>query len=182
MYKILIMDLFTRISIDGSMTLAFFVFGYYLGKSGIVENINHYATFRKVISSITLFLTAMLIYKLCHANIIVWRIAVLWGAIALSLTFIYLFNHLKVYLTFMVSYGKLGLTNYSTQYIVGTLMVLYLFIPFKFSIEYVFLGGIGLYIIQTLFAVLWMKYHRYGPLEWIWRIATNRKYISNRLM
>ena len=181
MPMILILDFFTRLSIDGSMTLAFFVFGYYLGKSGIIENIDRYATLKKAGGTLFLFILAMLAYKFCHANIIIWRIAVLLGALALSLSFIWLFNHHKKHLMFMINYGKLGLTNYSTQYILGTLMVLYIAIPMRLSIEYVFLLGVGLYTLQATFATLWMKRHRYGPLEWIWRIATNRNYESNRL-
>lgn len=179
-YQSLLTDLYIRITVDGTATLACFMWGYYLGKSGIIDIIDDSITYKKLILSILLFIASLFIYKFSNYNIIIWKISVIIGAVALSITMIFTYNNIKPLLSFMSKYGKLGLTHYSSQYIIGTLMVLYIAIPSRFSIEYVFVLGIGLYSLQTLFSLWWIKKHRYGPLEWVWRIATNLKYESNK--
>lgn len=179
MNHILLLDVSTRLYIDGPMTLAYFVLGYYLGRSGIIDSIDNHATLKKTATWFSLFMLSLLLYKITEYNQIIWRVSIPIGATALSLAFIYLFNRFKPYLGFTIKYGRLGLTNYSSQYIFGTIMILYIAIPTKISIEYVFLLGICLFTFQCIFAVYWTKKHRFGPLEWLWRIATNRHYIPN---
>ena len=36
--------------------------------------------------------------------------------------------------------------------------------------------GIGFFIIQIILSTIWLKYFNYGPLEWLWRSATYRKW------
>jgi uncharacterized protein len=31
--------------------------------------------------------------------------------------------------------------------------------------------GIGVYILQIVFSVYWLRYFLYGPVEWLWRSA-----------
>ncbi len=74
----------------------------------------------------------------------------------------------------IIPYGKMSLTNYITQSIIGSL----LFYNWGFAlhkelgITYSFLLGILLFIIQYNFCKFWMKHHKQGPLEYIWKKAT----------
>ena len=176
MSNILISDLCGRICIDSTMTLSCFFFGFYLGKSGVIDNIRRYTTIRNCLLTTCLFAASLLAYRLSNYHSVIWRFSVLIGSISLALDFIWLFNHLPQPLAPMTRYGRLGLTNYSSQYIIGTIMVLYIAIPMKLSIEYVFLMGMALYLLQTMFAHIWTSHFKYGPLEWLWRVATNMKY------
>nr|WP_298369463.1 DUF418 domain-containing protein [uncultured Lutibacter sp.] len=38
-----------------------------------------------------------------------------------------------------------------------------------------FLTAIMVFAFQILFSKIWLKYFRFGPLEWIWRCLTYRK-------
>jgi uncharacterized protein len=41
--------------------------------------------------------------------------------------------------------------------------------------------GLGLWAGQMLFANLWFRYFRYGPLEWLWRALTQLRFdLPNR--
>lgn len=74
----------------------------------------------------------------------------------------------------LVPYGKMSLTNYLTQSIVGT------FIYFGYGLGlYKYLGvtasfgvGILLFILQLGFCHWWLKNHKQGPFEGAWRKAT----------
>lgn len=67
------------------------------------------------------------------------------------------------------SYGRMALTNYVSQtifiYAAGNL-----FTPITY-VKSLFIC-IAIYIIQFIFTVIWLRYFRFGPLEWIWRMAT----------
>ena len=77
-------------------------------------------------------------------------------------------------LTVFVSYGKMALTNYFVQSIIGT------FIFFGWGLghlgtipnSYAFLLSLFIIALQVVFSKLWLSYFAYGPLEWLWRSAT----------
>lgn len=71
-------------------------------------------------------------------------------------------------------YGKMTLTNYISQSIVGS-FIFYnwgLGLHNKLCITYSFLLGIVLFLLQYSFSCWWMKKHKHGPLEYIWKKLT----------
>ncbi|MDF2454965.1 MAG: hypothetical protein K0R51_958 [Cytophagaceae bacterium] len=76
--------------------------------------------------------------------------------------------------TVLASYGKMSLTNYFLQPLIG--------VPFFYGfglsmyqlcgVTLSLLFGIVLLILQMLFSSYWMKRYHYGPLEWLWRALT----------
>jgi len=71
-------------------------------------------------------------------------------------------------------YGKMSLTNYVSQSILGALIYfpvgLYLAPYCGYTVS--LLIGIGLVILQVIFCKWWLKTHKYGPLEYIWHKLT----------
>jgi uncharacterized protein len=74
----------------------------------------------------------------------------------------------------MTAYGKMSLTNYITQSIIGSMLYynwgfgLHKYLGITAS----FLVGILLFIIQLAFCRWWMSRHSHGPLEYLWKRAT----------
>ncbi len=71
-------------------------------------------------------------------------------------------------------YGKMTLTSYIMQSIVGS-MLFYNWgfgLHNKLGVTYSFLLGIVLFLLQYLFCYWWMKHHKHGPLEYIWKKLT----------
>ena len=74
----------------------------------------------------------------------------------------------------LVPYGKMSLTNYLTQSLVGS------FLYFGYGLAlYDDLGttssftvGVGLFLLQLGFCHWWLRHHQHGPFEAIWRKAT----------
>ena len=73
--------------------------------------------------------------------------------------------------------GRMACTNYLSQSVIGIL--LFYGIGFGLGNRVGLLGteliALGVYAFQIGFSSLWMRYFRYGPVEWIWRMLTYGK-------
>jgi uncharacterized membrane protein YeiB len=70
------------------------------------------------------------------------------------------------------SYGRMALTNYVSQtaFILLAGKVLHLFNHITY-IQSLYLC-IAIYVIQLIFSTIWLRFFKYGPLEWFWRLVT----------
>ena len=77
-------------------------------------------------------------------------------------------------LTYFIPYGRMALTNYVLQSLIGT------FIFYGWGMQlvgelrntYTFLIAILLVLVQILISKWWMQHFYYGPFEWLWRSLT----------
>lgn len=71
-------------------------------------------------------------------------------------------------------YGKMTLTNYIMQSLIGSALFYNwgLGLHNKLGVTYSFLLGIVLFLLQYSFSCWWMKNHKHGPLEYIWKKLT----------
>lgn len=77
-------------------------------------------------------------------------------------------------------YGKMALSNYILQSIIGT-AIFYgwgLGLLGQLHDTYTFLFCFVIIFIQIRFSVWWLSVCQYGPLEWLWRCATYFKVVS----
>jgi uncharacterized protein len=91
--------------------------------------------------------------------------------------FFYQTEILKKVLSILAPCGRMSLTLYVFQSIV--------FIPFFYGFglgaysyigqAYSFVTGVVFWVVQIFFAHYWFRRYYYGPLEWMWRSATNLK-------
>ncbi|WP_026576623.1 DUF418 domain-containing protein [Bacillus sp. UNC438CL73TsuS30] len=72
-------------------------------------------------------------------------------------------------------YGRMSLSNYVSQtvfiLVVGKAFDMYRHITYLHTL-YICLV---IYFIQLLFSAVWLRCFQYGPLEWIWRLATYKE-------
>lgn len=74
----------------------------------------------------------------------------------------------------IIPYGKMSLTNYIMQSVIGSM----LFYNWGFAlhddlgITASSLVGIGIFVLQLAFCRWWMRSHQHGPLEYLWKRAT----------
>lgn len=169
--RMFVPDLFT--------TLSFFVFGYALWRSGAIARIGSPET-RGKRAVVCLLLAGVVCVAL---RVVVGTVGVgalkpvstLSEALLYSLLFIFICKYLpRRAAGALASYGRLGLTNYSVQNICGPLAVIAIALPLKLPFYAVFCGAVVFYILQTVFAVVWLRRHKYGPWEWLWRWLTER--------
>lgn len=88
--------------------------------------------------------------------------------------FLFYVTSLSRLFRFLMPYGRMSLTNYITQSMVGA----FLFYNWGLSLHDD-LGitasvcvGVAIFALQLLFCRVWMKHHTHGPLEYLWRKGT----------
>ena len=78
--------------------------------------------------------------------------------------------------------GRMACTNYLGQSLIG--IIIFYGIGFglggKVGLPATELIALGVYAFQIVFSIVWMKYFRYGPVEWIWRMLTYGKRLQLR--
>jgi uncharacterized protein len=84
----------------------------------------------------------------------------------------------KKILSVLAPVGKMAFSNYILQSLAGNFVFLAPGLgyggqvgPFWYTIF-----GVGFFIIQIILSTIWLKYFNYGPLEWLWRSATYKKW------
>ncbi len=81
------------------------------------------------------------------------------------------------------SYGRMSLTSYIGQTFLG-IIAFYPIIGFayfgKLSLEHIYYVGAIILATQLLFSMLWFQWFRFGPIEWLWRCATYKKWFPIR--
>ncbi len=84
----------------------------------------------------------------------------------------------KRYLLLLAPVGKMAFSNYIIQSLVGNFVFLGAGLGLMGKIGPVWYTafGIGFFIIQIIYSTVWLKYFNFGPLEWLWRSATYKKW------
>ncbi|MGK4064618.1 DUF418 domain-containing protein [Rothia sp. HC945] len=83
-------------------------------------------------------------------------------------------------LSFLRFYGRMAFSNYLGQTVL-CVVILPLFTAHGYISAPAGLGIWAAIIVgQCVFSMLWLRYFRYGPLEWIWRCGTYMKFAPLR--
>ncbi len=93
-----------------------------------------------------------------------------------------LLNSGHKYLSIFAPVGQMAMSNYIFQTIIS-ILIFYgvgLGLAFKTPLWQVLLIVLLIYLLQIIFSTVWLRHFRFGPLEWLWRMMTYQKYISNR--
>ncbi|MDR0823775.1 MAG: DUF418 domain-containing protein [Prevotella sp.] len=96
------------------------------------------------------------------------------GILFTGVILVYYLTTFRCVLQRLAPYGRMSLTNYLSQSLIGG----FLFYNWGLGlyrhtgITVCFLMGIGMFLVQFFFCRWWLRSHRRGPLEWLWRKAT----------
>ncbi len=181
----------------GYLTFGFFLLGLLIGKINFFQN---YMTYKKelrkgLIWSIVLFLVSggimagLFIIASDSGTTPIsfdnWLTIVAMTAYDLSntfMTFILIFAFILIFMKvkgerFLLKfapYGRMALTNYIMQSIIGTFILYGWGMGYIGELRNIYTFGIGilLIIVQMLISKWWLHKFRYGPLEWLWRSLT----------
>lgn len=112
-----------------------------------------------------------------HYRMRYWLIlsTMLW--IVSSFCWLYVSGKLKAFFAHLAIIGKMTLTNYMVQNLIGLLV----FSGFGLGywntkpLWFYLLLAVVVYTIQIYFSKWWLSMYNYGPIEWVWRQLSYRK-------
>ncbi|MBF7025239.1 DUF418 domain-containing protein [Staphylococcus kloosii] len=76
-------------------------------------------------------------------------------------------------------YGRMALTNYIGQTLLIWAVML-MFNKHQVNITDTLFICVIIYILQLIASTIWLKFFKYGPLEYIWRVGTYMKLFNNK--
>jgi uncharacterized protein len=108
------------------------------------------------------------------------RIYLYWSSLFMSLGYIggfmllFKINSLKNIMKYFAAVGKMALSNYILQSIIGSLLFNGFGLNWFGNKSYGELGltVVGIWLFQIVFSSWWLRRYNYGPLEWLWRSLT----------
>jgi uncharacterized protein len=176
--------------------IALFIVGLILGKKRFFENIKTKSKWLMIVLLISIALIILLINLNSNLQTIdlaklqkeflntiltsIINLAATSGVISLVTLLYTRFKSLYIFKLFS-SYGKMSLTNYIVQAVIGVI----LFYDFGFGL-YKYLGstwsiilGVLIFLVQAMISKYWNDKYKYGPLEWLWRCSTNLDFSIN---
>ena len=178
------------------VAISMFLLGLYLGKNKVYASLNTYIRSIKntmlVLAIITngyrlLFLFVFPDFE-CYFNAVYRPIFI--KLMVLSDIFMGLFylwvigwlwynTKLKAMLSPLKYVGRMALTNYILQSIIG--LILFTSVGFRLyerlSPSETLMTAILVFIGQVLLSKFWLTYFQFGPLEWIWRFLTYEEFL-----
>ncbi|HQY10979.1 MAG TPA: DUF418 domain-containing protein [Ferruginibacter sp.] len=177
--------------------LGMFLIGYVLGRSDFYKNIGpHKKTVYWIIGiGLALGLPANYFLADYMSNHMgeYWQlktkglyqtIAYALGVVPLSLAYVGLFmlsfqrTAGKKILSVLAPVGKMAFSNYILHSLIGNFVFLGAGLDYMGQVGPVYysLFGIAVFIVQIILSKTWLKYFNYGPVEWVWRSATYKKW------
>ena len=182
------------------MYFPIFLVGYWLIAGGIITNADKYSQQFKVLAWVGT-LTGLLI-TVASLHIIQAPVAIDTTYVIKSAQSLFIFSQFLVaagYLGILVSIyqipkwqrrldhlaplGRMALTNY----LMHSIILSFIFYGYGFGMfgeisrAPQMLMVVAIIIFQLIFSDLWLKYFRFGPLEWLWRCITYNKIQPMRL-
>jgi uncharacterized protein len=177
--------------------LGMFLIGYALGRSDFYKNIVQHK--KKVYIIIAAGLLIGLPANFYLARYMTYFMGDYWnlkakglyqtifyalGVVPLALAYVGLFmlsfqnTAGKKILAVFAPVGKMAFSNYILQSLTGNFVFLGAGLGYMGQVGpfWYTLLGIGFFIIQVILSTVWLNYFNYGPLEWLWRSATYKKW------
>ena len=172
--------------------LGLFLFGLYIGRNKIYARLDENRTILKKIRFYG-FLWGLPVSCLFAWNelnhhpmgLVVSSVIYAVSVIPLSLAYIstlclwYIRHKDSRFFSIIAAPGRMALTNYIGQSVIG--IIIFYGVGFEMALiglVHTEMIAVGVFMFQILFSNVWLRYFRFGPLEWIWRMATYGKSIQ----
>ncbi|TCM67037.1 uncharacterized protein EC844_11078 [Acinetobacter calcoaceticus] len=181
---------------QGSVAFAMFCIGLVAGRRQLFLHLERYQPYLPMLLyagfGLGLPIAVVLGYSVhlqdnFSLRLIIWNFSV-WSSPLLAATYmliiikLYQTGRLSIIMNLLASAGRMALTNYILQSVICT----YIF----FGVGLGWMGQVTpsqtvlivvtIFISQCLLSQIWLRYFRYGPLEWLLRSLTHLKFPSPR--
>lgn len=177
--------------------LGMFLIGYVIGRSDFYKNILRYKKLLFWVVTIGLVIGLPANYFLAHymstaegdyytlkTKGLYSTIVYALGVAPLAMAYVGLFMLVfqtgpgKKFLSVLAPVGKMAFSNYIFQTLAANFVFLHAGLGLMGTIGPVYytLFGVLFFILQIIISTIWLRYFNYGPVEWLWRSATYKKW------
>lgn len=166
-------------------TAALFIFGLLIGRRGLFLEEKHFAWGRILAVGLIAFfplygLSNMLPGYIENRNVLRPLLLIINSLhkfafmliLVSGIIFAFYDTRMKKTLMGLAPYGRMSLTNYVTQSIVGSALYYHWGLFLRLGTTESLALGIVLFLLQLAFCRWWMKSHTHGPLEYVWKRLT----------
>jgi uncharacterized protein len=200
MFQFLVQGAYERMTefIDGNRyfkVLGLFVLGFYIGRNRLYARLEEIRPLLRKVLTVGLVVGLPLSFVYSHSCMMhhPWGLTIhtaLYTFSVFPLAFGYVAAIVLAYLRFgetsmtrfFAAPGRMALSCYIWQTLVG--IVLFYGVGFGFGahigLVWVLFITLAVYLVEVLFAHLWLRFFQFGPLEWIWRMLTYGRYLKLR--
>lgn len=179
--------------VDGNRyfkVMGLFILGFYIGRRRMYADLeNHKRLLRKTaITGFTIGFPLSLVYAWSAVNghplgtpmhDILYLVSVYPMGLAYmsALCPIYLRSRNGAFWRWMAAPGRMALTNYIGQSVIGMFLFygIGMGLGASFGLTQTEITALCVFVFQVLLSSLWLRYCQFGPLEWIWRMLNYGK-------
>ena len=97
------------------------------------------------------------------------RLRDLFGAMSYALLFLCIYEQVGKYLSWLEAYGKLGLTNYCLQDILGVVFMTTIFVKGEYSFTFMLFFFIGVYFLLLLFIFQVLRLPEFPTIKFVFQ-------------
>lgn len=177
--------------------LGMFLIGYVIGRSDFYKNIEQHRklVYTIIVAGLLIGLPAnfflakqmqdhMRDYFELKMNGWYQTIAYALGVVPLALAYVGIFMLLfktttgKKTMSLVAPAGKMAFSNYIMQSLIGNFVFLGAGLGYMWKVGPVYytIFGAFVFIGQVIISSIWLRFFNYGPVEWLWRSATYKKW------
>ena len=166
-----------------------FILGYLVGKHRLYARLQDLPLKRLFWPLLLLALPLSMLYAWSATNGHPWGRTVhslLYAVSVIPMAVVYIIGVCLAYLRHpnavafrcLAAPGRMALTNYISQSLIGVL--LFYGVGFglgtSFGLIHIELAALTVFLLQIVLSLLWLRHFRFGPLEWLWRLLTYGRY------
>ena len=158
--------------------LCLFILGMQLGRERLFYNEGRNLRVWHIVLAVSTAVMAVMSFfdfgKLSAWLKPIYNLSILLMIVSAVVSAWYAFTGFRKALSHLCTFGRMSLTNYLLQSIIGCAIFCGYGLACyrKLGITYAVLVGLGMVIVQYLFCRLWFRNHQRGPLEGFWRKLT----------
>lgn len=174
--------------------LGLFILGYLVGKHRLYARLEELPLRRLLRCSLLVGAPTSLLYAWSAVSGRPWGLtahSLLYAVSVIPLAFAYIsafalvfvrVNAFRKIFSMLAAPGRMALSNYIGQTLIGILLFygLGFGLGTTFGLIHVVLTAFAVFLLQILLSRLWLRYFRFGILEWLWRMLTYGRYFPIR--
>ena len=168
--------------------LGLFIIGYLMGKHGVYARLRDVRLRRVCLLAAIVGLPLSVLYawsavnghpwgQTVHSMLYATSVVPLAFCYASGICLLYLCKPDCVLLRLLAAPGRMALSCYIGQSLIGILLFygIGLGMGTSFGLIHSELTAIGVFLLQVVCCAAWLRWFRFGPLEWVWRMGTYGK-------